>query len=254
MIDTLEEHLRATLKLVAANTVIPPAPISVGAQGHRGRSKKRRLVLGAAAVAAFAAVGVPVAAAAGVLPPAIAASFGWSHRGPITAEEATGRLLLTLPGPNGQPMQLYEAKAVGGGQCVTMFLPEAPKAEQIADASCTSRAGGTPKSVVAGASSASAAGTYMILYGPRAAYLTLSDGITTRRLPVADGLSEAWLPPVDLDRPLTLTGFSSIGATVGQFRFNQRLSPQAVPVRPHSTCNPPTVTVIPGTHEACPSS
>ena len=222
MTNTLEQRLARDLHRMAAATTIPPLPTveSAAPEHRRRRTGRRRALIAAAAATAGLAVAVPVAAAAGALS-AISVAFGWTHQPPlrgglpiIAANDATGRHVLTVPGPPGETMQIWVADAVGGGQCVSLLEPAAGGGYHSLGGACSS-AGSTPATVEFGAGGDYANGWITDLSAPGAAYVTLADGLTTRKIQVADGVSAAWLPPVDQNRHLTLTAYTAAGTVIG---------------------------------------
>ncbi len=149
MID-LESRIRATLTREADATEIPPTPPfgrldhfaheqlecltstladldDLPAPAPRPRVSRRRRVL-AAATMSFLVLGggLSIAAAAGlrVLPSSVMQAFGWAPApGAINADPATARRLLTITGPDGQPLQLWYADASDNGYCVALVGP-----------------------------------------------------------------------------------------------------------------------------------
>ena len=233
MTDLVEARLARDLRRVAEHTPIPPVPTDALSETPVGRSRGRRTVL-AAALAVGVGVGVPVAAAAGGLS-AITVAFGWTHQpkppsappspGPaptastvpalpvIAANDATGRFVVTVPGPPGHSMQVWVADAVGGGQCVALLEPVAGGYHSLGS-ECTA-ATATPGDLEFGAGGGDSTGWITDMYAPKtAAYLTIADGISTRRIPAADGLSAAWLPPADIGRTLTLSAYTASGQLI----------------------------------------
>lgn len=241
MTTSLEDRLRTDLAQVATSTPVPAPPTLTHEPSPAvpaGRPSRRRWAIAAVAIAATSAVGIPVAAAAGMLP-GVDAAFGWTHTGHVpgagpgfVAKDSTGRLVLTTKGPGGQPMQLYADQAQGGGQCVTLLLPQQTGPQRVAAAECSITTGS--QGLANGGGETDALGGFEILFAPGATHLTLSDGTTTRMLPAADGLSGVWLAPSDLGRPLTLTSYGPSGAQLGQITINEAKDTTAPPRPAHT--------------------
>lgn len=220
MTEAIEDRLRRAF-VSAANTThvpVPPCleasmPDSNSSKVHRGR---HRFMVAAAFVGGLSAVALPVAAATGVAP-SIRDAFGWSHtpNSPIVANDASGRLVLSTQGPGGQPMQLYKADTVDGGQCLTLLLPQqqqGPKA--VAASSCTPAQGLPPGMNYSGGAVAN--GYASIVSAPGAQRMTLTVDGKSRDLPVAEGLSGVWLNAGEMATSPTVISYDVARHRLGQ--------------------------------------
>jgi len=183
------------------------------------RGPRRRLTKGlmGGLVIVGATVGVAVAS------DHIREAFGWSQGREIAAKYETGRLLFTTTGPDGGPMEVYEADNTAGGKCYSVLLPQRPQGRQAAVASCASGAAQQSRKLVkleVGAGETSKSEAFFLIHASGASYVTLSDGQQTRRIPAVADTSVGWVKADDFDRPLTLTSYSASGTVIDQYNFS----------------------------------
>lgn len=258
----IETRLRDTLAQVAGSTQVPPLPafhtapsgslddpselLDAGAASTARRSalshlpRRRRAVIAGLATFAIVGGGLTTAASAGlpVLPSAVVQALGWAPvPGAYNADPATVRRILTIPGPDGEPLQLWYAGASHHGYCValTSVVDTSSAATNVftgdpanmprnwfGAGGCSGPVGDSDWKRFGGDATTSSDDTseVFIVHVPGAAQVELRFATgSSRALPIGDGFTAGWIVGGELHQHPVLVGYAADGSRVGTVDF-----------------------------------
>jgi hypothetical protein len=232
--NDLENRLAGMFAQVAETTEVPAMPTfeDAGRLPADRRFRRRRVSAGVLVIGAVLAGSLGAAAAIGVNPPGdvVHYLFGDHEKGAINPKPGTARVLLTTPGPDGKPMQLWYTDATRGGYCVQLA-----EWDSAAPAPSTARRlptdpppGLTPIGGACGDSSDEFAGENSLtevsggatvfsarVPGASTVRLVLADN-SSRALPIEDHWTAGWLPYRETEGA-AVVGYDTAGGEVGRW-------------------------------------
>ncbi len=220
----LETRLRTSLHNVAQTTTIPPLRLPPTSTARTPR-RTRRLHRSAVAIATTAAVlggGAGIAAATGVTPQSLLQDLGWADPTPGAYNPITSsrHLLMTVPGPDGKPMEVWYSAATNHGYCVSLLQHDPntaynPGTDRFAAGGCSGNVGDRYWKQFG--SSAFSSGRTFAAHVPGAVTvrLVLADR-TSRRLQVAEGWVAATLTRHEQAANPTIVGYAANGHQIGR--------------------------------------
>jgi hypothetical protein len=215
---------------------------------RRRRFSTRHRTGASVAVVLVLGGGLSIAATSGVpvLPGPVVRALGWeSTPGGYNADTTTTRQLLSIPGPDGAPLNLWYSDANDHGYCVSltsavMADPTATAGISVAPGEgsppepgtaangCDGPVGDQPWQQFGGAAYASAnsASLTFIVHVPGASSVRLrfADG-GTRTLPIGDHWTAGWLTRQQALGNPVLIGYSANGTEVARFDRADFFSP-----------------------------
>jgi hypothetical protein len=258
----VEDRIRATFAHVAKATEIPPMPqfdpfeqlIDPQAQRPRRALRRRRIVVTATTTFIVLGGGLSIAAGLPVLPHVgVMQKFGWSRTPSATYTDPTvGRLILTITGPDGQPMKLWYTELSDDRYCVALVRsglePPSPSRDSsgrivpvpAAGGSCgikdETTFGGEGVWISSGSTADPRAVTppvrpvepYEVLAtnsptafamrvpGAISARVAFRDGTRTDPLPIEQGWTAGWITDSQTQQDPKLVGYDAQGNVIGQ--------------------------------------